>query len=63
MDDKELVLKAQKDINAFDELYKKYFPLMNRFIYHKVSEEEVRRDIVSNVFFKAMKNLDRKSVV
>lgn len=59
MEDKELVLKAQKDINAFDELYKKYFPLMNRFIYHKVSEEEVRRDIVSNVFFKAMKNLYR----
>jgi RNA polymerase sigma-70 factor (ECF subfamily) len=57
MDDKELVLKAKKDINAFDELYKKYFPLINRFVYHKVSEEEVRRDIVANVFFKALKNI------
>lgn len=57
MEDKELVEKAKKDINAFDELYKKYFPLINRFIYHKVSEEEVRRDIVSNVFFKAVKNI------
>ncbi len=57
MDERELVEKAKKDINAFDELYKKYFPLINRFIYHKVSEEEVRRDIVSNVFFKAVKNL------
>ncbi|MBI9031925.1 sigma-70 family RNA polymerase sigma factor [bacterium] len=57
MEDKELVLRAKKDINAFDELYKKYFPLINRFIYHKVSEEEVRRDIVSNVFFKALKNI------
>ena len=57
MEDKKLVLEAKKDINAFEELYKKYFPLMNRFVYHKVSEEEVRRDIVSNVFLKAMKNL------
>lgn len=57
MDDKELVLKAKKDINAFDELYKKYFPLINRFVYHKVSEEEVRRDIVANVFFKALKSI------
>lgn len=59
MEDKELVLRAKKDINAFDELYKKYFPLINRFIYHKVSEEEVRRDIVSNVFLKALKNINR----
>lgn len=59
MEDKKLVLEAKKDINAFEELYKKYFPLMNRFVYHKVSEEEVRRDIVSNVFLKAMKNLYR----
>ncbi len=57
MEDKDLVLRAKTDINAFDELYKKYFPLINRFIYHKVSEEEVRRDIVSNVFFKALKNI------
>lgn len=59
MEDKKLVLEAKKDINAFEELYKKYFPLMNRFVYHKVSEEEVRRDIVSNIFLKAMKNLYR----
>lgn len=59
MEDKELVERAKKDINAFDELYKKYFPLINRFIYHKVSEEEVRRDIVSNVFFKALKNIGK----
>jgi len=59
MEDKELVQKVKKDINAFDELYKKYFPLINRFVYHKVSEEEVRRDIVSNVFFKALKNIHK----
>lgn len=59
MEDKELVLRVKKDINAFDELYKKYFPLMNRFVYHKVSEEEVRRDIVANVFFKALKNIHK----
>ncbi|OQY39743.1 MAG: hypothetical protein B6226_01300 [Candidatus Cloacimonetes bacterium 4572_65] len=57
MEDKELVLRAKRDINAFDEIYNKYFPRINRFIYHKVSDDDSRRDIVSNVFFKALKNL------
>ncbi len=57
MEDRELVNKAKKDINAFEELYNKYFPMINRFVYHKVSDEETRRDIVSNTFMKAMKNL------
>lgn len=60
IDEKEIVLKAKKDPEAFTLLYDKYFPMINRFVYHKVCgehEEEARRDIVSNVFFKAMKNL------
>jgi len=55
--EREMILKAKKDINAFDVLYDKYYPKINSFIFHRVKEESVRNEIVSNVFFKAMKKL------
>ena len=55
--EREMILKAKKDINQFDYLYSKYYPKINRFIFHRVKEESVRNEIVSNVFFKAMKRL------
>ncbi len=55
--EREMILKAKKDITQFDYLYSKYYPKINNFIYHRVKEEPVRNEIVSNVFFKAMKRL------
>lgn len=55
--EKKIILKAKKDIKAFDYLYRKYFPKINNFVFHRVNGEAEKNDIVSNVFFKAMKRL------
>ena len=51
------IIRAKKDLQEFDYLYRKYYPIMNNFIFHRVNDEAVRNEIVSNVFFKAMKRL------
>ncbi len=38
-------------------LYEKYFPKINSYVFHRVNDDAVRNEIVSNVFFKAMKKL------
>jgi len=55
--EREMILRAKKDISNFDFLYDKYYPKINNFIFHRVKEESVRNEIVSNVFFKAMNKL------
>lgn len=55
----EKVIKAKKDLGEFDHLYRKYFPRINNFVFHRVQDDAVRNEIVSNVFFKAMKNLTK----
>ncbi len=52
------VLKAQKDLSAFDYFYRKYFRMVNNYVFHRVSDETVRNEIVSDVFFKAMRKLN-----
>lgn len=59
MEERELVKRAKKDIQAFDELYRIYYPKINNFVFHRTFNEDVRNEIVSNVFFKAMKNIYR----
>ena len=51
------IFKAKKDIREFDYLYNKYCPMINNFVFHRVGDEDVKNEIVSNVFFKAMKKL------
>jgi len=51
------IFRAKKDIREFDHLYRKYFPMINNFVFHRVGNEDVKNEIVSNVFFKAMKKL------
>ena len=55
--ERETIKKAKKDLREFDSLYRKYFPRINNFVFHRVDDEALRADIVSNVFFKAMKKL------
>gem|GEM_PF-444294 len=57
--EKKLILKAKKDISAFGEVYQKYFPKINNFVYHRVNDDATRNEIVSNIFFKAMKYLPK----
>lgn len=51
------ILRAKKDPKEFDYLYRKYFPMINNFVFHRVDDEAVRQEIVSNVFYKAMNKL------
>ncbi|MBN2829882.1 MAG: sigma-70 family RNA polymerase sigma factor [Candidatus Cloacimonetes bacterium] len=55
--EKELIKRSKKDISAFDKLYEHYFPLINNYVYHRVNDESIRYEIVSNTFYKAMTNL------
>lgn len=48
------IKRAKKDISAFDYLYQKYFPKINNFVYHRVYDDGIRQEIVSNIFYKAM---------
>ena len=55
--EREAIKRAKRDLGEFDSLYRKYFPRINNFVFHRVDDETVRADIVSDVFFKAMKKL------
>ena len=55
--EKNRIIKAKKDLQEFDYLYRKYYPIMNNFVFHRVNDEAVRNEVVSNIFFKAMKRL------
>ncbi|MDP8242371.1 MAG: sigma-70 family RNA polymerase sigma factor [Candidatus Celaenobacter antarcticus] len=57
--EKKLILKAKKDISAFGEIYEKYFPKINNFLYHRVKDDATKNEIVSNIFFKMMNNLPK----
>ena len=55
--EREKVIRAKTDLKEFDYLYRKYFPKINNFVFHRVNYESDRHEIVSNVFFKAMNKL------
>lgn len=55
--ERKIILKAKKNIKVFDYLYRKYFPKINNFVFHRVNNEAIKNDIVSNIFFKAMKKI------
>lgn len=55
--ERESVIRAKTDLKEFDYLYRKYFPKINNFVYHRVENESERQEIVSNVFFKALKKI------
>jgi RNA polymerase sigma-70 factor, ECF subfamily len=56
--EREIIKRAKKNIGDFDMLYEMYFPKINNFVYHRVYDDAVKNEIVSNVFFKAMKKLN-----
>ncbi|MEA2104294.1 MAG: RNA polymerase sigma factor [Candidatus Cloacimonadota bacterium] len=55
--EKSAIRKAKSDPRSFDYLYQKYFPRINNFVFHRVKDENIKNEIVSNVFFKAMKKI------
>jgi len=55
--EKQLVEKSRKDPEAFAELFEEYYPKILRYNLHRTANAEAARDITSEVFFKALKNL------
>jgi len=56
-EEKELIKKAQKEPEAFAELYDKYYPQIFGYILKRIADLEIAQDITSETFFKALKNL------
>ena len=57
IDEKEIIKQAKTDYQAFDFIYEKYMPQIFQYVMYRVYNREVAEDIVSVVFYKAMKNL------
>lgn len=50
---------AKSDPRSFGPLYRKYHEQIFRYIYQRMDDEETAFDITSQVFIKAMKNLNK----
>lgn len=53
----QVVLQSVKDPSQFQYLYDKYFEAIFRFVLRRIDDEQTTADIVSQVFYKALKNL------
>jgi RNA polymerase sigma-70 factor (ECF subfamily) len=60
-DEKELVERAKREPEAFGALYDRYFAQIYRFAYSRVHDQSLAEDVTSEVFFKALKNINRYS--
>ncbi len=56
--EEEKIRDARKDIKCFDALYSEYYPIIDRFVFHRVSDTQTRHEIVSDVFYTAMNKLN-----
>ena len=55
--EKELVLRAQEDSDAFGKLFEKYHSKILSYAMKRTGNIEVARDVASETFFKALKKL------
>jgi RNA polymerase sigma-70 factor (ECF subfamily) len=53
------IRRAQKDPECFGPLYKKYHEQIFRYVYQRMDDEETAFDVTSQVFMKALNNLNR----
>ena len=62
MDQEQLIVEqAKKDPAKFSAIYNKYYPQIFRFLYQRVSDKETAFDFTSQVFLKALINLNKYS--
>jgi RNA polymerase sigma-70 factor (ECF subfamily) len=57
--EKTLIQQAQKDPKAFADIFEEYYPMILKYTLYRTGNAEVSRDIASEVFFKALRNLWR----
>ena len=60
-DEESLILKSQADPEAFRPLYEKYFKRIFLFVHHRVGDKAMTADITSQVFLKALVNINKFS--
>ncbi len=56
-EEKQIVEQARKDSGAFGALFELYYPKILKYTVFRTGNVEVARDITSETFYKAMKNL------
>jgi RNA polymerase sigma-70 factor, ECF subfamily len=56
-EEKELVLRAQKDPQAFGEIFDKYYDPIFGYVLRRVGNARIAQDIISETFFKALNRL------
>ena len=54
-----LVAKAQKDSNAFGELYDRYIDRIYSYVYNRVQNVQDAEDLTARIFYRALDRLDR----
>lgn len=57
--EQEVILNAQKDPESFGRLYDVYYQPIFGFMYSRIGNSEVAKDLTSETFFQALKNLSK----
>jgi len=60
-DEQALIRNSQADPEAFRPLYEKYFKRIFLFVHHRVGDKSLTADITSQVFLKALLNINKFS--
>ena len=55
--EKKLVEASKKDASAFGALFEEYYPKILKYTVYRTGNAEVARDVTSETFFKALKNI------
>lgn len=54
-----LVQRAQRDINAFGDLYDEFYPRIVNYVLRRTASVDIAQEVTSVVFFKALENIGR----
>ena len=57
--EQEIIERSKKDVNAFGELYEKYFDRIYNYIYRQTDNEDLAGDLCSQSFINALNNLHK----
>ncbi len=58
-DEADIIRKAQKNITHFEQLYDKYYLKVFWFVYNRIENHTDASEITSDIFMKAMENIQR----
>lgn len=59
MQELEWIKRAKDDPRSFEPLYNKYYEQIFRYIYQRMDDKEMAHDITSQVFLKALNNIQK----